>query len=169
MHRIPRPPHKVANRLYSGSYDERSVGVRNRVTAGRNKLVLTTAVLLALGATGTVVLTVYLTRVMVLNLPQASALDIVLGLVPMTLVGLVPYVLMAVTSLRLGDATLADTVILIGALGIVAFAGWAYVPMYSGPPGHGGYSFYLVPVFQCVAVAVIALIAWAARQIEGLP
>jgi hypothetical protein len=134
-----------------------------------NKLVLTTAVLLALGAAGTLVLTVYLTRVMVVNLPQASVLDIVFGLVPMTLAGLVPYALMAVTSHRLGNATLSDTVILIGAIGIVAFASWAYVPMYSGPPGHGGYSFYLVPVFQCVAVAVIALIAWAARQIEGLP
>ena len=134
-----------------------------------NKLTLTTFVLLGLGAASTVVLTVYLTRVMVVNLPQASALDIVLGLVPMTLAGLVPYVLMAVATHRLGNATLADTVILIGAVGIVAFATWAYLPMYSGPPGHGGYSFYLVPVFQCVAVAVIALIAWAARQIEGVP
>ena len=138
-------------------------------SSGRNRLVLTTTVLLALGAAGTVALTVYLTRVMVVNLPQASAADIVLGLAPMTLAGLIPYVLMAVTSRRLGNATLPDTVILIGVVGIVAFAGWAYLPMYSGPPGQGGYSFYLVPVFQCVAVAVIALIAWAARQIEGSP
>ncbi len=143
--------------------------MRNPNTSGRNRLVLTTTVLLALGAAGTVALTVYLTRVMVVNLPQASAADIVLGLAPMTLAGLIPYVLMAVTSRRLGNATLPDTVILIGVVGIVAFAGWAYLPMYSGPPGHGGYSFYLVPVFQCVAVAVIALIAWAARQIEGSP
>ena len=138
-------------------------------SSGRNRLVLTTTVLLALGAAGTVALTVYLTRVMVVNLPQASAADIVLGLAPMTLAGLIPYALMAVTSRRLGNATLPDTVILIGVVGIVAFAGWAYLPMYSGPPGQGGYSFYLVPVFQCVAVAVIALIAWAARQIEGSP
>lgn len=133
----------------------------------RNRLMLATFVLLGLGAVGTVTLTVYLTRVMVANLPQASAGDIVLGLAPMTLAGLAPYLLMALTARRLGYATLPDTVLLVGATGIVAFAGWAYVPMYGGPPGHGSHSFYLVPVFQCVAVGVIALIAWAARQIEG--
>lgn len=133
----------------------------------RNRLALATFVLLALGAVATVGLTVYLTRVMVVNLPGAGVGGVVLGLVPMTLAGLVPYALMAVTSRRLGGATLPDTVLLIGAMGIVVFAAWAYFPMYGGPPGRGSYSFYLVSVFQCIAVAVIGVIAWAAREIEG--
>ncbi len=135
-------------------------------SAGSRTLTLATSALLVLGAVGTVALTVYLTRAMVIQSAEASVGDIVLGLVPPTLAGLMPYVLLAVTSRRVGAATLPATVVLIGAIGILAFAAWAYSPLYAGPPGHGTFSFYLVPVFQCVAVAVIAVIAWAAQQVE---
>ncbi|UCF42027.1 MAG: hypothetical protein JSW43_06845 [Gemmatimonadota bacterium] len=137
------------------------------MTTVRNRMALAISALLALGAVATVAMTVYLTRVMVGNMPDANVGDVVLGLVPPTLAGLVPYGLMAVTHRRLGGGILPDTVLLIGAVGLVVFAAWAYFPMYGGTPGHGSYSFYLVPVFQCIAVAVIAAIAWAARQIEG--
>jgi hypothetical protein len=133
----------------------------------RNRLALATIVLLVLGAVATLGLTVYLARAMVVNLPEASVGGIVLDFLSMTLAGLAPYALMAVAYRRLAGATLPDTVLLIGAVGIVVFAAWAYFAMFSGPPGHGSYSFYLVPVFQCVAVAVIGVIAWAAREIEG--
>ena len=137
------------------------------VLTARNKLALATNVLLALGALGTLALTIYLARTMAVNMPEASAAGIAFSFVSMTLVGLVPYAFMAMAYRRLGGATLPDTVLLIGAAGILVFAAWAYFAMISGPPGHGSYSFYLVPVFQCVAVAVIGVIAWAAREIEG--